>query len=560
MTNDNLVWPVAQNFRETSENPVFESCQPLSPLGRVMFGGVLVFTTHKLLTTIKPRCPIYMRDVYTHTTCITLPSNPLPAIHLRCYCLTFTPTLVPQHTIYAEEGTLWPSPRAWQDHPLDKAVPNTRSSSRRATRHDSSTPESNHLRYSAAADGNRHKGRPLSGDGDDAGWALVGDNGDGGGGERSDTINTTSRVPPPAAWNSAAEVPGNLSGPNEHNRQQGNINNGVPDGNANRHRHGQRPPSATATATASHRVSKSDRHAGRPDEAAGEKGGKGGNRISWGAPARELVERTSARSTAATTNADDAAFRNNNRPRSGRGEGDGHPHPRRDGAQKEEAAGGRGHSTAASTEKNEDDHFARGRPGDRYYLPPPPRNSRPRTSPDETGATTTPRQSDKRRDNFHQRPGESGDSDRRRNRSVSGRGGGGGSDSTNPPWSSAQPQRRERRRSSSSDRLYGQQPEDNRPMLGASEASGASHMPEWRYGWRGSSSSNAASFSLSQEEESLPYYVDRKQVCVCVCVSENRKADHPSSVRAVQMEILVDHVVLARVPYFRAAAAQSECA
>lgn len=428
----------------------------------------------------------------------------------------FTSTLVPQRAIAAEEGTLWPSPRVRRDHPLKKAVPNTQSSSRGATRHDNS-PESSHVRHSAAADGNRYKGRPLSGDGDDAGRSFVGDNGDGGDGPRPDTNNTTSRVRSAAARNSAAEVPGNLLGPNEHNRPQDNSDNGIPDGDANMRRHGQRPPSAVTTAAAVHRASKSDRRPGL-DEAAGVQEGKGGkNNISWGAPARELVERTAARSTtAATTTTDDADFRNNNWPRPGRGQSDGHPHPRRDGAQKEETAGGRGHSTAVYGENNDDDRFARGCPGDRYYLPPPPRNSRPRTSPDETSTATTPRQSDKRRSNLHQQPSEPGDSERRQNRSMSGRGGGGGGgDNTHPPWSSAQPQRRESRRSSSSDRLYGHQPDDHRPMLGASEASGASHMPEWRYGWRGSPS-NAASFTLSQEEESLPYYVDRKQVCVCV--------------------------------------------
>lgn len=466
--------------------------------------------------------------MYTHDISKTAkPFARYPSAYVYV-CLMFMPTLVLQDTVSAEERTLWPSPRVQQGHPLDKAVPNTGGSSPSGgtKRHDN-TPGSHHLRQSAASDDNRNRGRPLSRDRDGAGRIIIGNDGDGGA-ARSDTNHTRSSMLAAAAGNKAAEVSANLSGPNEPIRPQCTNDDDISDGptgipSAIRNLQDQRQPSAVAAEA--HRASKSDRHPG-PDEAAGVKGERGAKSISWGAPS-------------------DDAFRNNSRHRLGRGEGDRNPNPRRDDAQKKEAPGGGGHSTV-SGERNDHGRFAREqRPGDRYYLPPPPRSSRPRKFSDETDSISTPRQSDPRRNNLHQRPSEPSVGEKHQNRSSSGRRGGGGGDNTNPPWSSGKYQRRERRNGSSSDRIYGQQPDDYRPMPGAPEASGTSHMPEWRYGWRGSS--NATPSTLSQEDESLPYYVDRKQVCV-------RSGNKRSKVLSVQCHGDSFRVVLSRVAHTFSAA------
>lgn len=129
--------------------------------------------------------------------------------------------------------------------------------------------------------------------------------------------------------------------------------------------------------------------------------------------------------------------------------------------------------------------------GDRSNRPPRRNPVRPRTTP----VSVNPQQHDDQQKLRRMR--DLNRSDRKRGRSgslhdrevVAG-----------PP---AQPHQ-DRRTSFSSGRQHGNRPEDWRPMLGQLEA------PQWGRPWQQASASDVS----VRQEESLPYYVDRKQVCV----------------------------------------------
>lgn len=358
------------------------------------------------------------------------------------------------------------------------------------------------LRPQAANDGGGRRGRPWSREGQDNGQKMMDTNGEVENRLGSEENDARPRVRP--------RGPSGLSGFKESKGLQSNSDGSMPEEPTenfprDKRRRGQRSPSAAqVTSTNDSGLA----------EAGGKRGKVGGTKRSWGAPPGENVDRTAARSKPADSSTDDAV-RNTSGHRPGRRNIDSN-------AEKEQSPAG-GHSTAPA--RNIDhDRFARDRPGDRYYLPPPQRNNRPRTSPDDSGSnnSSTPRVSERRRKDSEQWPrelrgrerqhGQQGQQ-RKASRAMPWRSG--GVDDNVDSSSSVPPRRREVRTSFSSDRLYRQQPADHRPMLGASEASGASSMPDWRYGWRGSFTTTSLT-QQSQEEESLPYYVDRKQVCVCV--------------------------------------------
>ena len=350
---------------------------------------------------------------------------------------------------------------------------------------------------------------------------------DGGNGRPDTRAAADARHPPGPPWN--------LSGPEEPNGLRSYNNDSIPEGASGRiaggqRRRGQRPSGSAAA----QRASRSDSHL-NPPEATGARRRAGGKRNSWGTPPREILEKRAAQqiadAAAAAATAD--ALRNTNQHRAGKRGDRGSAHFVREGAENEEGTGA--DQSIASGRSNGDDRFARERPGDRYYLPPPRRNSRPRTSPDDSGSahSSTPRPSEKRRG--EQGPRELGEGERaqreqrqqrKRSRAMSARSSRGDVAESS---SSVQSRRHDPRRSSSSDRLYAQQAADHRPMLGASEASGPSNMPDWRYGWRGPFTA-APSAAQSQEEESLPYYVDRKQVRARAGRPKEFQCDDPTSV------------------------------
>ncbi|CAM9533059.1 unnamed protein product [Ectocarpus fasciculatus] len=382
-----------------------------------------------------------------------------------------------------QEGMVSSSPRAGEDHPYNNRVSHTHGNS--------DTAGLGRLRLPATGVSSKCRRRPLSGDGGKPDRRTIDDDGNGGGGRKSNSNSSTSGVRVAASGESASRVPWDMSHPKQFpdtRLRNGSFRGRIP-GDAGGAFYGDEHRREMSGLAAPHNTNNSEHRLG-PAEGTGARRGTGGNRSSWGAPPRDIPQRTAGRPTTAKI-ADDA-FRNANRSRAG-GEND-------HGAERNEPAGG-GHSTG-STRSADHDPFAREQPGDRYYLPPPQRNLRQRTSQDDTGDTTnsesTPRHHDQRRKDRQERPrgvneGERQHRTARRSRASS----------------SSVDQRRAS--FSSSDRLYGQQPDDHRPMLGASEASGLSKTPDWRYGWRGGPFTTNSS-SLSQEEESLPYYVDRKQV------------------------------------------------
>lgn len=354
-------------------------------------------------------------------------------------------------------------------------------------------------RPQAPHDGGGSRGRPLSREDQDNRQEMMDTDGEVDNRSESDKHHARPRA--------RQSGPSGLSGVTEPQGPRSNSDDGIPEEPASNcprdnRRRGQRKSSHSAAPVTS-------KNEPGLAEAVGKRGKVGGTKRSWGAPPGETVERTAARSNSAST--DDDAVGNTVAHRPGRRNVDSN-------AEKEFSPDG-GQSTAVSAENNDHDLFARGRPGDRYYLPPPQRNSRPRTSPDDSGSdsSSTPRASERRRKDLERWPRElrerEGQQGQRRKTSCGMRRRSGGGDDNVESSSSLQPRRREARTSSSSDRLYHQQPADHRPMLGASEASGASNMPDWRYGWRGSFTTTSLT-QPSQEEDCLPYYVDRKQVRV----------------------------------------------
>lgn len=138
---------------------------------------------------------------------------------------------------------------------------------------------------------------------------------------------------------------------------------------------------------------------------------------------------------------------------------------------------------------NGSDHFARERPGDRYYLPPPTRKlRRPRTTSVDSGNSQPDQKGREQRE-----PNKPG---RERARSVS-------SINYNRLNGSFVQSPREGTTNLPSGRVVCEHPGDYRQMLGLSDT------PKWRYSWRTPSTTTSTAFA---EEEPLPYYVDRKQV------------------------------------------------
>lgn len=410
----------------------------------------------------------------------------------------------------AERGHRLPDPRPRQHQPSLSRVPNIHGYNSARQHHASiggggmrndKTSGLGRRRQQGADDGGGREGRPLSGGGQDDGQ------------ETKDTHGEVySR---PGAYNNdvtSSARPGGrlgLSGPKESRWPRSNNDSRKPDKptsilTRDKRRRGQRPSSSPPAASTD-----------VPGLAeAAEKRGKveGAKRFRVATPG-ENVERTAARSKSANTT-DEVV------PNIG-GHGLGRISIDSSGAEKEQSVGS-GHSSTASAQNNDPDRFARDRPGDRYYLPPPQRNSRPRTSPDGSGSTnsSTPRPHERRRKYLQPRSRElcederqEGQHGQQRKTSHDMPRRGGGDDNVDSS-SSLQPRRREARKNSSSDRLYCQQPADHRPIRGPSEETGASNMPDWRYGWRGSFTKT--SLAQSQDEESLPYYMDRKQVRVRV--------------------------------------------
>ncbi|CAM9158044.1 unnamed protein product [Ectocarpus sp. 8 AP-2014] len=384
------------------------------------------------------------------------------------------------------EGMVSSDPKAGEDHPYNKRVSHTHGNS--------NTAGLGRLRLPETGVSSKNRRRPLSGDNGKPDRKTIADEGNGGGGRKSINNNSTSGVRVAAPRESATRVPWDRSHPKQFpdtRLRNGSFRGSRTPGDAGGAFCGDRDRQEMAGLPAAHNKNESEPLPG-PAEGAGAKRGTGGNRSSWGAPPRDVPQRTARRPTTAKI-ADDA-FRNADRSRAG-GEND---HV----AEKNEPTGG-GHGTG-STRSADHDPFAREQPGDRYYLPPPQRNLRQRTSQDNTGDTTnsgsTPRHRhhDQRRKDRQERPGEVNEGERQHR-------------TTRRSRASSSSVDQKRASFSSSDRLYGQPPDDHRPMPGASETSGLSKTPDWRYGWRGGPFSTNPS-TLSQEQESLPYYVDRKQV------------------------------------------------
>lgn len=413
----------------------------------------------------------------------------------------------------AARGHLVPDPRPRQDHPSDNRVSisygfsNARqhhASSGGATRCDE-TSRLGLLRPQAADDGDERRGRPWSGKGQANEQETQGTHAEVENGLTLDINNAQSNVLP-------GRRPLCLSGAKKSNGSRGNNDSSMPEISTEsvpreKRRRGQRPTSPSASPLASGNDP-------GPVESAGKRGKVGGTKSSWGAMPGEMVVRTAVQPTPALPAGD--TLWNTNRYCSGR-ENVG------SSAEPEQPADG-SHSTV-STQNNGHDRFSRDRPGDRYYLPPPQRGFRPRTPPEDGGGTgsSTPRLHEKRQKDLrqwpreprkherlqHQRRQHQQQRQRKKSRETSQRG---GIDGKIDRSSSEQSHRREARTMTraSSDQLSRQQPVDHRTNLGASQASGATSMPDWRYGWRGPFTTTTSTHSL--EEESLPYYMDRKQV------------------------------------------------
>ncbi|CAM9183781.1 unnamed protein product [Ectocarpus sp. 13 AM-2016] len=384
------------------------------------------------------------------------------------------------------EGMVSSGPKAGEDHPYNNKVPHSHGNS--------NTVGEGRLRLPKTGVSSKNRMWPLSGDNGKPDRKTIADEGNGGGGRKSNNINSTSGVRVASPRESATRVPWDRSHPKQFpdtRLRNDSFRGSRTPGDAGGEFCGDRDRREMAGLAAAHNTNESEPRPG-PAEGTGAKRGTGDTRSSWGPSPRNVPQRTARRPT--TAKIADNAFRNAKRSRAGR-END-------HGAEKNEPTGG-GHGTG-STRSADHDPFAREQPGDRYYVPPPQRNFRQRTSQDNTGSTTdsnsTPRHRhhDQRRKDRQERPGEVNEGERQHRAARRIR-------------ASSSSVDQKRASFSSSDRLYGQQPDDHRPMLGASETSGLSKTPDWRYGWRGGPFSANPS-TLSQEEESLPYYVDRKQV------------------------------------------------
>lgn len=138
------------------------------------------------------------------------------------------------------------------------------------------------------------------------------------------------------------------------------------------------------------------------------------------------------------------------------------------------------------SQKSLNDHFSGDRPGDRYYLAPHETGNIPRRPRASHGAGwgTRPR----------------GDTDKGRSRSLSER-----HDAGDAGQSSSTSDLRSKRASLPSGCADPEESRDSRPMFGSQ-----STVPPWGYGWRG----GFPVISGSIEDDSLPYYLDRKQVCI----------------------------------------------
>lgn len=385
-----------------------------------------------------------------------------------------------------QEGMVSSSPKGGEDHSYNNRVSHTHGNSNAAGL--------DRRRLPATGASNKSIRRPLSGDTGKPDRKTIADDRNGGGGRKSKNNNSTSGVRVAASGESATRVPWDLSHPKQFPDTR--LDNGSFRGSRTPRDEGgafynDKDRREMAGLAAAHNANKSEPRPG-PAAGTGSRRGTGGNRSSWGALPRDIPQRTAGRPTTAKI-ADDA-FRNANRSRAG-GEYD-------HGAEKNGPTGG-GHSTGSSRSADHDP-FAREQPGDRYYLPPPQRNLRQRKSQDDAGDTTnsgsTPRHHDQRRKDRQERSREVNEGERQHR-------------TTRGSRASSSSVDRRRASFSSSDGLYGQRPDDHRSMLGASETSGLSKTPDWRYGWRGGPFSTNSP-ALSQEEESLPYYVDRKQVCI----------------------------------------------
>ncbi len=446
--------------------------------------------------------------------------------------------------IDAEEGISVPDPRLRQDHPLHnkRGAVSARGYDSSdddddddADRQQRNTSRIGRLLPPAAAGGGGRRRRPLPAEDNEnredfLGDPTIGDHGEGGNRVKQGNGNAVPRVRAAGDARNASGMSLDLSGPEESNGLRSNKNDStIPQGAAGKipgeqGLRGQRSSGSVGAQRSGGSHSHLD-----PAGAAEERRRTGTKTNYWDTFPREIVEKRAARPMTTVTAADGASRHTHRRGGGKRGSQDSAAHLTREAAEKEEAADG-GHSVASGL-TNGDDRFARERPGDRYYLPPPQRNSRPRTSPDDTRGTnssrssrsSTPRRNEKRRSELQQGPArepreiERQQRQRRHHRkrsramSAHGDGDGGGGDNADSS-SSVQSRRRDGRRSSSSDRFYPQQAADHRPMMGVSEASGAPKMPDWRYGWRGPFTATASAQS-QEEEESLPYYVERKQVC-----------------------------------------------
>lgn len=150
-------------------------------------------------------------------------------------------------------------------------------------------------------------------------------------------------------------------------------------------------------------------------------------------------------------------------------------------------------SKCTSTRSDDDDDFPRKNQGDRYYLPPPQRIGHHNPSTTAVDSESNAGQGFSRQNLW--RPRQSKECERERSRSVSPRSGKAVDDSPSQ-W------HRDRRTSLPYSPLHRDHLDDDRPLPAPLDR------PEWGYGWRGSLTTS----TVRGEEESRPYYVERKQV------------------------------------------------
>lgn len=159
------------------------------------------------------------------------------------------------------------------------------------------------------------------------------------------------------------------------------------------------------------------------------------------------------------------------------------------------AGNGIGSHWAYGQRRNGDDsHPESGHPEDELSRRPPQKHPvRPQTTPVSANLQQHDEDEDQRKIRRLRDPGGS-DNERGRRASLHD-----GDEAGGPPAQSD----RGRKTSFPSGRMDFKRPEDRRPMLGPMDA------PQWGQAWQPASASEAPAL-----EQSLPYYVDRKQVCV----------------------------------------------